>query len=279
MADKRLILSPKPNKPKPFSARADKLPCVLSIAGADPTGAAGIHADLRTFVALGVHGLGAIAAVTAQNSRRVVARDAVRSSLLIDQLQALAEDFDIAAIKIGMLASARNIGAVAAFLRKQHSRNVVLDPVLVSTSGAALLPITARRTLVKLFEHADLITPNRPEAAMLLGRTMPAARSARALLDLGARAVLLKGGHARGRVVDYFADADGVREIRHTRLPFDARGTGCVLSSAIAVYLARGLGMSDAVDAAEAFLQRALRHSTPAGRSAKRFLLLQSKNE
>src|SRR5215467_684939 len=109
MADKRSNLSPKDNKPKPFSVRTAGLPCALSIAGSDPTGAAGIQADLRTFAAHGVHGLGAIAAVTAQNSRRVLATEAVRNSLLRDQLRALAEDFDIAAIKIGMLASAQNI--------------------------------------------------------------------------------------------------------------------------------------------------------------------------
>ena len=255
------------------------MPCALAIAGADPSGAAGIHADLRTFAALGVHGLGAIAAVTAQNSRRVIASSAVRHAQLSDQLRALSEDFDIAAIKIGMLASAQNIGAVAAFLRESAARNVVLDPVLVSSSGAALLPAAAQRALAGLFPQVDLVTPNRPEAAALLGRTMPARRAVRALRDLGAPAVLLKGGHARGAIVDYFADADGVREIRHARLPFSARGTGCVLSSAIASYLARGLKMAHAVDAAEVFLQRALRNSRLAGRSAKRFLILDFPNE
>jgi len=279
MADKRSILSPKHNKPKPFSVRTASLPCALSIAGADPTGAAGIHADLRTFAALGVHGLGAITAVTAQNSRRVIATAAVRSAQLHDQLRAVSEDFDIAAIKIGMLASAQNIRTVTDFLRDQKARNVVLDPVLVSSSGTALLPVTAQRALIRLFPHVDVVTPNRPEAAALLGRTMPARQAARALLDLGARAVLLKGGHARGAIVDYFADSDGVREIHHVRLPFAARGTGCVLSSAIAAHLALGLKMADAIDAAEAFLQRALRRSSPAGRSAARFLFFESPNE
>lgn len=267
-------MSPKHNKPKAFSARASALPCALAIAGADPTGAAGIHADLRTFTALGVHGLGAVTATTAQNSRRVIANNTVRSAQLSDQLCALSEDFDIGAIKIGMLGSARNIAAVAPFLRQ--ARNVVLDPVLVSSSGSALLPLSAQRALIRLFPHVDLITPNRPEAAALLGRSMPARRAARALLDLGARAVLLKGGHARGAIVDYFADVNGIREIPHARLPFTARGTGCVLSSAIAAYLARGLKMAAAVDAAEAFLQRALRLSRPAGHSAARFLVLDS---
>jgi hydroxymethylpyrimidine/phosphomethylpyrimidine kinase len=255
------------------------LPCALSIAGADPTGAAGIHADLRTFAALGVHGLSAIAAVTAQNSRRVIAADAVRNGLLRDQLRALSEDFDIAAIKIGMLGSAQNIRVVGDFLHDVNARSVVLDPVLVSSSGTALLPAAAKRALIRLFPHVDLVTPNRPEAAALLGRTMPARHAALALLDLGARAVLLKGGHARGAIVDYFADADGVREIAHTRLSFGARGTGCVLSSAIAAYLARGSTLIDAIEAAEVFLQRALRHSRPAGHSARRLLFLDFKNE
>lgn len=275
MADKRSNLSPKHNRSKAFSVRS----CALSIAGADPTGAAGIHADLRTFAALGVHGLAAITAVTAQNSRRVIATNAVRSAQLRDQLHALAEDFDIVAIKIGMLASAKNIGAVAAFIRETNARNVVLDPVLVSSSGTALLPVAAQRALIRLFPNVDLITPNLPEAASLLKRRMPAKQAVRALLDLGANAVLLKGGHARGAIVDYFADAGGVREIRHPRLPFSARGTGCVLSSAIAACLARGMKMTDAIDTAEAFLQRALRRSRPAGRSATRFLVLDFQNE
>ena len=272
MADKRSKLSPKHNRPKVFSGRASPLPCVLSIAGADPTGAAGIHADLRTFAALGVHGLGAITAVTAQNSRHVIATNSVRGTQLRDQLHALSEDFDIAAIKIGMLGSSQNIGTVGAFLR--NARNVVLDPVLVSSSGTALLPVAAQRAMIGLFPHVDVITPNRPEATALLGHAMPARYAARALLDLGARAALLKGGHSRGAIVDHFADASGVREIRHARLPFGARGTGCVLSSAIAAYLAHGLKMTDAVDAAEVFLQHALRRSSVAGRSETRFLLL-----
>src|SRR5690349_19595420 len=116
MADKRSKLSPKHNKAKAFSVQTRSLPCALSIAGSDPTGAAGVQADLRTFAALGVHGLGAIAAVTAQNSRRVIAKQVIGGALLLDQLRALSEDFDIAAIKIGMLGSAQNIRAVAAFL-------------------------------------------------------------------------------------------------------------------------------------------------------------------
>jgi hydroxymethylpyrimidine/phosphomethylpyrimidine kinase len=269
--------SPKRNKLKPILVRTNILPCVLSIAGSDPTGAAGIQADLRALAALNVHGLGAITAVTAQNSRRVTAAMAVSPVLLRQQLRALADDFDIAAIKIGMLGSAQNIAAVAAFLRAEQSRNVILDPVLKSSSGTSLLPATARRAMVSLFSMVDLVTPNRPEAATLLGRALPAKHAARALLDLGSRAVLLKGGHARGDiVVDYLADSDGVREIRHPRLPFDARGTGCVLSSAIAAYLSQGSTMSEAVASAEDFLQRALGRSLPAGRSATRFLLLNS---
>ncbi len=268
-------LSLKSNKPKPFSSDLATMPCALSIAGSDPTGAAGVHADLRSFAALRVHGLGVIAAVTAQNSHCVLAAQPVSPQLLRRQLRALADDFNVAAIKIGMLGSAANIREVAAFIRDQRARNVVLDPVLASSSGTLLLPATAKRALVELFPLVDLITPNRPEAAALLDRTLPAARLARALLDLGSRAVLLKGGHGRGSVViDYFADADGVREIRHPRLPFDARGTGCVLSSAITAYLARGLDVAAAVDAAENFLQQAMRESVSAGRSAKRFLLI-----
>ena len=148
-----------------------------------------MHADLRTFAALGVHGLGAIAAVTAQNSRRVVATQAIRAALLRDQLRALAEDFDIAAIKIGMLGSARISARSLHFFVSNVRANVVLDPVLVSSSGTALLPATARRALIgACFAHVDLITPNRPEAAMLLGRAMPARASRPRACSISARA-------------------------------------------------------------------------------------------
>jgi hydroxymethylpyrimidine/phosphomethylpyrimidine kinase len=250
-------------------------PNVLTIAGSDSGGASGIQADLKTFAAFGVHGLSAIAAVTAQNMDSLMSIHRVPPHELERQLQALFAGFDIAAVKIGMLGSSANVIAVAAALRAARARNVVLDPVLASTSGAALLSARGVRALrEQLVPLADVLTPNLPEAQVLLGsRVRDADAAARELRALGARAVLLKGGHARGRVVrDVLADARGGGEFLHTRLSVRARGTGCVLSSAIACGLAAGRSARAAVAAAEEFLQTALRASYTPTRGARRVL-------
>ena len=255
-------------------------PVVLSIAGSDSAGLAGIQADLKTFAALDVHGITAVTAVTAQNSRVVVATRAVPPALLLSQLEALHADFRIAAVKIGMLGSAAIARTVADWIEHIEARNVVLDPVLVASSGRALLSAAGLRVLrARLLPLATVVTPNLPEAAALLGRPIAAAgdlpETAIALRRLGARAVLLKGGHARGRadfIRDCYADARGEREFVHARLPFAARGTGCTLSSAIAVGLARGKPLRTAVDDAEAYLQRCYRRARLVGRGAARAL-------
>jgi len=244
--------------------------CVLSIAGSDSGGAAGVQADLRTFAAFGLHGLSAIAAVTSQNLHSVTAVHAVPSAHLKAQLCAVFDGFAIGAVKIGMLGSAANVKVVSGFLARARARNVVLDPVLASSSGTALLSARGlsvlRRQLIPL---ADMLTPNLPEAQILLWRrlrTNDAESAARDLLGLGARAVLLKGGHGRGDTVrDFLADASGVREFSHARLALRARGTGCMLASAIAAGLAQGQSLQQAVAAAQEFLQAALRSSYQAG--------------
>ena len=256
---------------------AEKVVCVLSIAGSDSAGAAGMQADLKTFAALNVHGLGAITAVTAQRLRGVASVHVVPAREVTQQIDAAFADFHIGAVKIGMLGSAANVAAVATALRRQRRRNIVIDPVLASSSGTPLLTprglATLRRDLIPL---ADLLTPNLPEAAILLGRRVrdaDAPAAARDLLALGAHAVLLKGGHGRGRVVrDVLADAGGVREFAHPRLRLRARGTGCMLSSAIAAGLAHGQSMAVAIVAAEAFLQHALRDSYRVTRAHTRVL-------
>jgi len=248
---------------------------VLTIAGSDSGGASGIQADLKTFAAFGLHGLSAVTAVTAQNLDSLVSVHCVPSRELAYQLEALFAGFDIAAIKIGMLGNAANVFAVATALRAARARNVVLDPVLESTSGVALLSARGVRVLrEQLIPLADVLTPNLPEAAILLGTPVHGAgAAAHDLRALGARAVLLKGGHARGRVVrDALADARGVEEFRHERLAMRVRGTGCVLSSAIACGLARGQSVRTAVAAAEQFLQTALRASYASTSSARRVL-------
>jgi hydroxymethylpyrimidine/phosphomethylpyrimidine kinase len=260
---------------KPFTLPSKKLLCVLTIAGSDSSGGAGIQADLRTFAALGVHGLSAVTAITAQNSRRVRSIHCVSAAHVRDQIDAAFEEFHIAAVKIGMLGSAATIRSVAAALEKRAQKNVVLDPVLVSSSGTPLLPSAAVQVLIeRLIPLADVFTPNRPEAAALLGRNLPAEKAARGLLKLGATSVLLKGGHGRGtRLVDYFVDAAGSHKFVHARLPIRARGTGCTLASAVAAHLAAGMARLDAVAAAERFLQTALRRSQLASDRETRILL------
>ena len=180
------------------------------------------------------------------------------------QIRAVFDGFDVGAVKIGMLGSAANVATVARVLRSMRGRNVVLDPVLVSSSGTPLLSaagITALRE--KLIPLATVLTPNLPEAGVLLGRSVRESQMEKAvndLLALGAGAVLLKGGHGRGRIVrDVLATRDSAREFRHPRLALQARGTGCVLSSAIACGLARGQSLPIAIETAQRFLQRALR--------------------
>jgi hydroxymethylpyrimidine/phosphomethylpyrimidine kinase len=240
----------------------------LTIAGSDCGGGAGIQADLKTFAAYGVHGLSATTALTAQDTRKVHSIHAVPVKHLARELETLAADFCIRAIKIGMLGSAAAIRAVARFLR-QLPAPVVLDPVLISSSGTNLLPRGARRVLRdELIPLASLLTPNLPEAALLLGLKHPgdAASDARALLALGAKAVLLKGGHGNGQtIVDTLVQKTATHRFRHRRLPIIAHGTGCVLSAAIAAGLAAGLELLPAVRAAQRHLQRALRGAYRAG--------------
>jgi len=260
--------------------RHPRHPVVLSIGGSDSAGLAGIQADLKTFAALDIHGLTAVTAVTAQNSRVVVASRVVSPTLLLSQLEALHADFRIAAVKIGMLGNAAIARAVAEWLERVGARNVVLDPVLVASSGRALLNVAGLRMLrERLLPLATIVTPNVPEAAALLGRpagTIGDLREAAvALRRLGARAVLLKGGHAHGRadvIRDWYADTRGEREFVHARLPYAARGTGCTLSSAIAAGLARGKPLRTALAEAEAYLQRCYCRARPVGRGTARAL-------
>ncbi len=264
-----------------MSARS-LIPCVLSIAGSDSGGCSGIQADLKTFAALGVHGLTAIAAITAQNMRAVESTRILPTKLLLAQLYALSADFPIAAVKIGMLGNAANIRAVAHWLRAQRLRNIVLDPLLISGSGSRLLTARGidelRSTLLPL---ADIVTPNVLEAEALLGCRIRTARemreAARALLQGGACAVLLKGGHfgdatPAARVRDYFVDANSETRFEHARLPFETRGTGCTLASALAVGLALKHTPLQSARRAERYVQSCLRRATPLGKGAKRAL-------
>jgi hydroxymethylpyrimidine/phosphomethylpyrimidine kinase len=237
----------------------------LTIAGSDSGGGAGIQADLKTFAAHRVHGLSAIAALTAQHTRGVTAVDVPAVAFLRAQIDACFDDFNIGAVKLGMLATAEVIHAVADALERYRPPHIVLDPVMVATSGARLLEPDALDALrTRLLPLATLVTPNLPEAELLLGAVISdhaAMREACALLrQRGARAVLLKGGHLAdsGDVVDLFAAADGILPISHPRLTLEAHGTGCTLASSVAANLCRGRTLADACRDATDYVHAAL---------------------
>ena len=247
-------------------------PCVLTIAGSDSGGGAGIQADLKTFAAHRVHGLSAIAAVTAQNTRAVTSVHAVPIRELERQLAAVFADFRVAAVKIGMLGSAAAVRAVARAIAARRPAHVVLDPVMIATSGAMLLPASAVKALRnELMPLATLVTPNVPEARALTGRRIADAAAlesaARALREVTDAAALVKGGHLeRGPVVDLLLDDEGVLRTTHPRLKLSAHGAGCTLASAIAARLAHGATLRAAVAGAIAYVAGALAHGYRPGR-------------
>ena len=237
----------------------------LTIAGSDSGGGAGIQADLKTFSALGVYGTSAITAITAQNTRGVLAVETLAPALVAQQIAAVLADIRIDAVKIGMLATPAVIAAVAEALQG-WTGPVVLDPVMVAKSGDALLQGDAIAALIRyLLPRADLLTPNLPEAAWLLDRplaetTAEAEAQGFALLDLGARAVLMKGGHAAGPLcTDLLITRDGVLKLAAPRIATrNTHGTGCSLSSAIAAELAKGQSLPLALRRAHGWLQGAI---------------------
>jgi hydroxymethylpyrimidine/phosphomethylpyrimidine kinase len=241
----------------------------LTIAGSDSGGGAGIQADLKTFAALGVYGASAITALTAQNTQGVDAVLAVPPDFVGAQIWAAAGDLEVAAIKIGMLATAPVIGAVADGLADFQGVPVVLDPVMVAASGDKLLDEDAIATLrARLLPLATLITPNLPEAAALLEvsearNEQEMSEQGAALLAIGARAVLVKGGHLRGeQAVDLLVTAEGVEHFAAPRVATrNTHGTGCTLSSAIAAELAKGASLRDAVARSKSFVTEALKQA------------------
>jgi hydroxymethylpyrimidine/phosphomethylpyrimidine kinase len=252
-------------------------PVALTIAGSDSGGGAGIQADLRTFEACGVHGVTALTAVTAQDTRGVRAIHVVPRAMLRDQLEAVLDDFPVGAAKTGMLASPSIVRDVAAALRRWPRLPLVVDPVLVATTGASLAGeglADAVRTW--LLPRATLLTPNLPEAECLAGLRIrtPAQMlaAARRLREAGAPAVLLKGGHLRGPVRDLLLTAGGERWFEARRARGAHHGTGCTLSAAITAELARGVTLEEAVERGIAFVQRALASAYRPGRGALRVL-------
>jgi hydroxymethylpyrimidine/phosphomethylpyrimidine kinase len=240
---------------------------VLSIAGSDSGGGAGIQADLKTFSALGCYGMTAITALTAQNTVGVSGIHAVPAAFLKAQLRAVLDDIGADAIKIGMLHAPEIVEVVAWAIDHYRIDHVVLDPVMVATSGDRLIEEATVDVLRReLFPRASLITPNLDEAALLLGRPLRGEsdldQAAVDLLAQGARAVLLKGGHLPGdQVVDLLAiPAQPWLRLRSARIASrNVHGTGCTLSSAIASYLARGLALPQAVERARGYILEAIR--------------------
>ncbi len=238
----------------------------LTIAGSDSGGGAGIQADLKAFAAHRVHGLSAIAALTAQHTRGVTAVHVPPGEFLRAQIDACFDDFEVGAVKLGMLATAEVINVVADALQTHPPAPLVLDPVMVATSGARLLAEDALDALRKrLLPRADLLTPNIPEAELLAGMRIASADDAEQalerLLAMGAKAVLLKGAHLDEgtQVVDRYRDAANRNVFTHARLPIEGHGTGCTLASAAAANLCRGLPVPQATAAAVAYVGRALR--------------------
>ena len=252
---------------------AKNIPCVVTIAGSDSGGGAGIQADVKTFSALSLHGTSVITCITAQNPKRVIGVEPCTSRIVKRQLQAVFEELHPAAAKTGMVYSVEIIREVARFFCRQRVP-LVVDPVMVATSGGRLLKQAATAVLCKeLLPLATLITPNLQEAEVLTGERLTSAedlrRAARALHRRFGCAALVKGGHLRGlkQAVDIFYD--GTEELLLTA-PFirgvSTHGTGCTYSAAIAGYLARGLSLDRAVRYAKEFITQAIAHSrTTAG--------------
>jgi hydroxymethylpyrimidine/phosphomethylpyrimidine kinase len=245
--------------------RKIRLPVAVSIATSDSGGGAGIQADLLTFAAHGVYGATILAAGTAQNTVAVTGVETFSAAFLTRQIDAVFADLRPKAVKIGMLFDAPRIRAVARGLARWKARNVVLDPVMVAKTGARLLAPAALRSLrEQLLPVAGLVTPNLPEAEALSGIRIRAQAdrllAAAAICDMGAGAVLIKGGHGRGReVVDLLFDGEHFTEFRNPRIATRAtHGTGCTLSSAIAANLARGLPLGPAVGRAIRYLRAGL---------------------
>jgi hydroxymethylpyrimidine/phosphomethylpyrimidine kinase len=242
------------------------IPVALTIAGSDSSGGAGVQADLKTFAALGVYGASVITALTAQNTTGVSGIHQVPADFVTAQIDAVFCDLDVAAVKIGMVADRATIEAIVAGLARWSPKHVVLDPVMVATSGDHLLAADAVATLrTELIPRAGLVTPNLPEAAALLGEAVATSEAAIAsqgarLLAIGCRAVLIKGGHGQGsESIDYLFAGGGTIALSAPRVATkNTHGTGCSLSSAIAAGLAKGCDLETAVREAKAWISAAI---------------------
>jgi hydroxymethylpyrimidine/phosphomethylpyrimidine kinase len=248
-----------------------KLPVALTIAGSDSGGGAGIQADLKTFAALGVHGTSAITAITAQNTLAVTDIFELPVGIIVAQIDTVAADLDVLAAKTGMLSSSEIIESVAAAIAAHGIRNLVVDPVMVAKGGAKLLRDDAIDSLrTHLLPLAAVITPNLPEAEVILGRSVKTIAerrdAARELVAMGARAAVVKGGHAKNDATDVYWDGTDMVDLPASRVHTkNTHGSGCVFSAAITAGLASGLEPLAAVRKAKEFISGAIAHSLEIG--------------
>ena len=252
------------------------IPRALTIAGSDSGGGAGIQADLKTFAAFGVYGASAVTAVTAQNTRGVGSLLAMPPDLVGEQVEAVLSDIGPSAVKTGMLANAGVVSAVAEALRRHDGAPLVVDPVIVSSSGRELLDGDGVAALAReLLPLADVVTPNRAEAEALTGRTIAswddAKEAARQLVEMGARAAVITGGHFNdaANATDLYFDGQAYRDFTAVRIDTpNTHGTGCTFSAAVAAALAKGTKLADAVALAKSYVTLAMQHAYAVGSGA-----------
>jgi len=236
---------------------------VLTIAGSDCSGGAGIQADLKTMSALGVYGMSVITAITAQNTVGVFKVQEIDKEMIEAQLKSIFEDIDVDAVKIGMVSNVEIIRAIRVKLLEYQAKNIVVDPVMVSKSGYFLLQLEAMEELKELIAIADVVTPNIPEAEALTGLSIQSEEdmkvAAQRIYELGPKYVLVKGGHRVNDANDLLYDGKQFIRIRGKRIETkNTHGTGCTLSSAITSLLARGNGIQEAVEGAKAYITQAI---------------------
>ena len=247
---------------------------VLTIAGSDSCGGAGIQADLKTFAAHGVYGMSVITAVTAQNTQGVLAVQDISVEVISRQIEAVFTDIEVDAVKIGMVSQTETIITIADSLQKYRARNIVVDPVMISKSGYFLLQPAAREALIKsLLPLALILTPNIPEAGAIANMDVKTTgdmeRAARLIYDMGPQNVLVKGGHLAGDPVDILYDGKDFKYFAGRRINTrNTHGTGCSLSSAIAANLAGGYSVENAVSLAKEYVTTAIQHSLSIGKGA-----------